>query len=157
MAGNAVSSQRSRAQSASSLIYDPRIRGIFYQVLTVVILAAFVWVIVTNTITNLQRSNISSGFGFLNGRAGFDIIAASIIGFIVGIARLSNNWLISKLAQAYVEIFRNIPPLLVIFFWYKGVLSLLPDVKQALSLPLSVFVSNRGIYMPAPVFGEVSP
>ena len=133
MAGNAVSSQRSRAQSASSLIYDPRIRGIFYQVLTVVILTAFVWIIVTNTITNLQRSNISSGFGFLNGRAGFDIgqsliaytsdatygrallvgilntiqvaffgiIAASIIGFIVVISRLSNNFLISKLAQAY--------------------------------------------------------
>jgi general L-amino acid transport system permease protein len=191
MAGNAVSSQRSRAQSASSLIYDPRIRGIFYQVLTVVILAAFVWIIVTNTITNLQRSNISSGFGFLNGRAGFDIgqsliaytsdetygrallvgilntiqvaffgiIAASIIGFIVGIARLSSNWLISKLAQAYVEIFRNIPPLLVIFFWYLGVLALLPSIRTIFqhvkeNPDAAFFISNRGIYMPAPVFGE---
>lgn len=53
MAGNAVSSQRSRAQSASSLIYDPRIRGIFYQVLTVVILAAFVWIIVTLSLIHI--------------------------------------------------------------------------------------------------------
>ena len=82
------------------------------------------------------------------------IITASIIGLLVGIGRLSNNWLISRISTVYVEVFRNIPPLLVIFFWYKGVLSLLPDVKQSLSLPLSVFVSNRGIYMPAPIFGE---
>ncbi|KPF44018.1 amino acid ABC transporter permease [Rhizobium sp. AAP43] len=82
------------------------------------------------------------------------IITATIIGLLVGIGRLSNNWLIARLSTVYVEVFRNIPPLLVIFFWYKGVLSLLPDVKQSLSLPLSVFVSNRGIYMPAPVFGE---
>ncbi len=81
------------------------------------------------------------------------IITASIIGLIVGIGRLSHNWLISRLATVYVEVFRNIPPLLVIFFWYKGVLSLLPDVRSSLALPLSVFVSNRGIYMPAPVFG----
>ncbi|WP_159951275.1 amino acid ABC transporter permease [Rhizobium sp. 18065] len=82
------------------------------------------------------------------------IITATIIGLLVGIGRLSNNWLIARLSTVYVEVFRNIPPLLVIFFWYKGVLSLLPDVKQSLNLPLSVFVSNRGIYMPAPVFGE---
>ncbi|RYC17411.1 amino acid ABC transporter permease [Ciceribacter ferrooxidans] len=82
------------------------------------------------------------------------IITASVIGLIVGIGRLSHNWLISRLATVYVEVFRNIPPLLVIFFWYKGVLSLLPEVRSALALPLSVFVSNRGIYMPAPVFGE---
>jgi general L-amino acid transport system permease protein len=82
------------------------------------------------------------------------IITATIIGLLVGIGRLSNNWLIARMSTIYVEVFRNIPPLLVIFFWYKGVLSLLPDVKQSLSLPLSIFVSNRGIYMPAPIFGE---
>jgi general L-amino acid transport system permease protein len=81
------------------------------------------------------------------------IITATIVGLLVGIGRLSHNWLIAKLSTVYVEVFRNIPPLLVIFFWYKGVLSLLPDVKKALSLPLSVYISNRGIFMPAPVFG----
>jgi general L-amino acid transport system permease protein len=82
------------------------------------------------------------------------IITATIVGLLVGIGRLSHNWLIAKLSTVYVEVFRNIPPLLVIFFWYKGVLSLLPDVKKALSLPLSVYISNRGIFMPAPVFGQ---
>ena len=53
------------------------------------------------------------------------IVTASIVGLAVGIGRLSNNWLISRLSTVYVEVFRNIPPLLVIFFWYKGVLSLL--------------------------------
>ncbi|MBZ5761457.1 amino acid ABC transporter permease [Rhizobium sp. VS19-DR104.2] len=81
------------------------------------------------------------------------IVTATIIGLLVGMGRLSHNWLIAKLSTVYVEIFRNIPPLLVIFFWYKGVLSLLPDVKKAMSLPLSVYVSNRGVYMPAPIFG----
>ncbi|WFR96685.1 amino acid ABC transporter permease [Rhizobium tumorigenes] len=85
--------------------------------------------------------------------AAWGIVTATIIGLLVGMGRLSNNWLIAKLSTVYVEIFRNIPPLLVIFFWYKGVLSLLPDVKKAMSLPLSVYVSNRGVYMPAPIFG----
>jgi len=83
----------------------------------------------------------------------FGIITATIIGLLVGMGRLSHNWLIAKISTVYVEIFRNIPPLLVIFFWYKGVLSLLPDVKKALSLPLSIYVSNRGVYMPSPIFG----
>lgn len=85
--------------------------------------------------------------------AAWGIVTATIIGLLVGMGRLSHNWLIAKISTVYVEIFRNIPPLLVIFFWYKGVLSLLPDVKKALSLPLSVYVSNRGVYMPAPIFG----
>ncbi len=85
--------------------------------------------------------------------AAWGIVTATIIGLLVGMGRLSHNWLIAKLSTVYVEIFRNIPPLLVIFFWYKGVLSLLPDVKKAMSLPLSVYVSNRGVYMPAPIFG----
>jgi general L-amino acid transport system permease protein len=81
------------------------------------------------------------------------IIAATIIGFIVGIGRLSHNWLIAKLCQAYVELFRNIPPLLVIFFWYSGVLVLLPQAREALHLPFSSYLSNRGLAFPNPIFG----
>ena len=55
------------------MINDPRVRAIFYQITTVVLLALFVWMVASNTVHNLQRSNISSGFGFLEGRAGFDI------------------------------------------------------------------------------------
>jgi general L-amino acid transport system permease protein len=82
------------------------------------------------------------------------IITASIIGFIVGIARLSSNWLIAKLAQIYVEIFRNIPPLLVIFFWYKGVIAVLPQARSSLALPLGSYLNNRGLFFPKPLWGN---
>ncbi|MBP1849922.1 amino acid ABC transporter permease [Rhizobium halophytocola] len=81
------------------------------------------------------------------------IITATIVGLLVGVGRLSNNWLIARLTTVYVEVFRNIPPLLVIFFWYMTILNILPGVRDALSLPLSVFICNRGLYMPAPIFG----
>src|SRR3546814_8418985 len=83
--------------------------------------------------------------GFLNTLlvAFFGIITATIIGFLVGVGRLSSNWLIAKLCTVYVEIFRNIPVLLIIFFWYKGVLGALPQVRESLALPFSIFVNNR--------------
>lgn len=94
--------------------------------------------------------------GFLNTVlvAVFGIITATIIGFIIGIGRLSHNWLIAKLCTIYVEVFRNIPPLLVIFFWYSGVLSSLPQVREALEMPFDIFLSNRGLTMPRPIFGD---
>jgi general L-amino acid transport system permease protein len=87
------------------------------------------------------------------------IVTATIVGLLVGIGRLSHNWLIARICTVYVEIFRNIPPLLVIFFWYLGVLALLPSIRTIFQHvkdnPGAIFfVSNRGIYMPAPVFGE---
>ncbi|WXT99811.1 MAG: hypothetical protein Ctma_0515 [Catillopecten margaritatus gill symbiont] len=79
------------------------------------------------------------------------IVFASIIGLIVGIARLSNNWLIAKLAGGYIELFRNIPILLQILFWYNLALMVLPHPKQSFELFDSVFVNLRGIYMPKPI------
>lgn len=79
------------------------------------------------------------------------IILATIIGFMVGVARLSNNWLLRKVATIYIEIFRNIPPLLLIFFVYFAVLAPLPGPRQSLSLAEAFFVNNRGLYMPAPI------
>ena len=77
------------------------------------------------------------------------IITATIIGFIVGIGRLSHNWLIRKICTVYVEVFRNIPPLLVIFFWYFGVLSVLPQARESIKLPFSTYLNNRGFFFPA--------
>ena len=87
------------------------------------------------------------------------VVTATIVGLLVGIGRLSHNWLIARLCTVYVEIFRNIPPLLVIFFWYLGVLALLPSIRTIFqhvkeNPDAAFFISNRGIYMPAPVFGE---
>ena len=86
--------------------------------------------------------------------AGLGISIATIVGFAVGIARLSSNWLIARLAESYIEILRNIPLLLQIFFWYFAVLRALPKPKQSLELADSFFLNNRGLFIPDPVFGD---
>ena len=77
------------------------------------------------------------------------IILATVLGFVLGVARLSSNWLVNKTAMVYVEIFRNVPLLLQIMFWYFGVLRNLPSPRKAVSLGDAVFLSNRGIVVPA--------
>ncbi|HCE2112032.1 amino acid ABC transporter permease [Vibrio parahaemolyticus] len=84
------------------------------------------------------------------------IILATAIGFTMGVARLSTNWLVSRLAAVYIETFRNIPLLLQIFFWYFAVLQALPSARQSLSLGEAIFLNVRGLYFPAPVFNEGS-
>lgn len=78
------------------------------------------------------------------------IILATIIGTIIGIARLSKNWLVAKLSMIYVEVIRNVPLLLQLFFWYAIITETLPGPRQALNLMPGVFLSNRGIKVPAP-------
>jgi general L-amino acid transport system permease protein len=82
------------------------------------------------------------------------IVFASIIGFFLGLARLSENWLLRKLSTIYIETFRNIPPLLQIFFWYFAVLRNLPGPRQAVNAFDLLFLSNRGLYIPSPIMGE---
>ncbi|MGR5070000.1 MULTISPECIES: amino acid ABC transporter permease [Vibrio] len=84
------------------------------------------------------------------------IILATIIGFVMGIARLSSNWLISRLAAVYIETFRNIPLLLQIFFWYFAVLQALPSPRQSISLGEVIFLNVRGLFLPSPVMGHGS-
>ncbi len=177
---------RSQDEPRVSWINDPKVRGIVVQLVVAVALVLFVWWIIGNTSENLRRANISSGFGFLNGRAGFDvsqamiefsanstfsralivgllntilvavlgIITATIIGFIVGIGRLSRNWLVARLCTVYVELFRNIPPLLVIFFWYLGVLSVLPQPRESYDLPFGTYLNSRGFFIPRPIWEQ---
>ena len=173
-----------RRLNPAALIYDPKVRAIVFQAALVIGVVVFVWWIVGNTVENLRRANIASGFGFLSARAGFDvsqalipytsnstygqaflvgllntllvaaigIVLASIIGFVLGIARLSKNWIIGRLATVYVEVFRNIPVLLQLLFWYKAVLSVLPGPRQGVSIPGGGNLSNRGLILPRPVF-----
>lgn len=84
------------------------------------------------------------------------IILATVLGFTIGVARLSSNWLISRLAAVYIETFRNIPLLLQIFFWYFAVLQALPSPRQSISLGEAIFLNVRGLYFPAPVFEQGS-
>jgi general L-amino acid transport system permease protein len=170
-----------------SLLNDPKFRGYLFQALALLIIVVLGYWIVNNTIANLQRARLATGFGFLDGRAGFDIssspyvsyssdstfakallvgilntltvaiagiITATIIGFIIGIGRLSHNWLIRKICTVYVELFRNVPPLLVIFFWYSGVLAVLPQARQSIALPFGTYLNNRGFYVPSLIMGE---
>ncbi|MTI46071.1 general L-amino acid ABC transporter membrane protein [Roseibium hamelinense] len=173
------------APARASLVNDPKVRSLFYQVILVAGLVALGYFIVTNTIANLERQNIASGWGFLENTAGFGIIQslipyaetstygtaimvgffntlmvavvgiffATIIGFVVGIARLSNNWVISKLAYWYVELIRNVPLLLQIFFWYFAVLRAVPGKRDKWSFGFDTFHLNiTGLYGPKPIW-----
>src|SRR3954462_14011951 len=79
------------------------------------------------------------------------IFFATIIGFVVGLGRLSPNWLLSKIATGYVELIRNLPLLFQILFWYLAVLGTLPNPRQSVSLFGMAFLSNRGFVIPRPV------
>lgn len=166
-----------------SLLYDPRVRSIAYQVILCGVIVFLAWSAVRNAADNLERARIASGFGFWNQTSGFDIsqtliqysaqsgtygrafwvgllntllvasigiILATIVGFIVGIARLSRNWLISKLAAGYVELIRNLPLLLQLLFWYNAVLKALPDMRDSWSIG-HLYLNNRGFFAPSPV------
>jgi general L-amino acid transport system permease protein len=86
--------------------------------------------------------------------AGIGIVLATILGFFIGIARLSRNWLLARLAEAYVELIRNLPLLFQLLFWYLAVLGTLPGPRQSISLFGEIFLNNRGIIVPAPVAGR---
>jgi general L-amino acid transport system permease protein len=86
--------------------------------------------------------------------AALGIVLATIIGFTIGIARLSRNWLVSHLAGGYVELIRNVPLLLQLLFWYNAVLKALPELRGSMALPGGGFFNNRGLFLPRPQFAE---
>jgi len=173
--------------SLKELIYSNEARALFIQVSTVLIIVSLFYVMIQNLNENIEARGIVSGFTFLDGRSGFDIlpflgsyivkfspnstnlevfyvaiintfvcagvgiILSTILGLLIGIARLSTNYLISRLANAYIELFRNIPILLQILFWYNIFLNALPHPKKSISFLDLMFVNNRGFYLPNPI------
>ncbi|MCG5240423.1 amino acid ABC transporter permease [Azospirillum doebereinerae] len=159
---------------------DPTFRAIVYQILVVGAVVLVGWFLISNTLDNLARRSIATGYSFLEREASFGIgesiidyspkdtygraflvgvlntlkvsvigiLLATVIGTLIGVARLSSNWLIAKLASTYVEIIRNIPPLLQLFFWYALVSDSLPPVRNALNPLPGVFLSQRGLWVP---------
>jgi general L-amino acid transport system permease protein len=81
------------------------------------------------------------------------VVGATVIGFIVGIARLSGNLLVRRVASGYVEIVRNIPLLLQLLFWYNAVLKALPELSNSLVVA-GAYLNNRGLFLPKPEFGD---
>ena len=162
--------------------HNPVVRGVVFQVLFVAAVVAVGGFLVHNTLANLARQNIATGFGFLGREAAFGIgeslilyspadsyaraflvgltntlyvaalgvVLATILGTVMGLARLSSNWLVRKLAQIYVETFRNIPLALQLFFWWGVLRGSAPAPRQAWQPLPDVFVSNRGIVFPVP-------
>ena len=169
----------------SRLWTDERARGVLYQLLLLLGLALVAVFIVSNTIANLQRAGLASGYGFLFDTASFDInqrlipydststygrallvgglntilvaalgiVAATLIGFAAGVLRLSNNFLVSRIVGVYVEFTRNVPLLLQIIFWWVIMLAL-PKVRGSVSIADTVYLNNRGVRMPSPVFED---
>ena len=86
--------------------------------------------------------------------AALGIVFATVLGFIIGIARLSTNWLVARLAAVYVELIRNLPLLLQLLFWYNAVLKVLPEMRDSLLVPGGGFLNNRGLFLPQPAFKE---
>jgi general L-amino acid transport system permease protein len=162
---------------------DPAVRAIVIQVLFVAAVVALGAFLVHNTLENLSRQNIATGFGFLDREAAFAIgeslisyspadtyaraflvgltntlyvaalgvVLATVVGTIVGLARLSSNWLVRKLATVYVEAFRNIPLALQLFFWWGLLRAQAPLPREAWQPLPDVFVSNRGVVFPVPL------
>jgi general L-amino acid transport system permease protein len=162
---------------------DPVIRGWVFQIVVVGLVGLLAWYLVSNTMENLQRQKIASGFHYLDREAGFEIgdtmieyspastyaraifvgllntlkvsvlgvIMATILGTLLGVGRLSSNWLLAKICEWYVEAFRNVPLLLWLFLFYKLISEAFPGPRQAISVLSSVFLSNRGVYFPVPL------
>ena len=86
--------------------------------------------------------------------AALGIVLATIIGSAVGIARLSKNYLVARLATCYVEGVRNVPLLLQLLFWYNAVLKALPETAGSIVMPAGFIINNRGLFAPRPLFAE---
>jgi general L-amino acid transport system permease protein len=164
--------------------YDPRKRSILYQLGVLAMVGLLGYYLVSNTMANLERQAIATGFGFLQKEASFEIgeslitysaadkyaralmvgvlntllvsfigiVLTVILGTFIGIARLSTNWLVSRLAAVYIEVFQDIPVLLQLFFWYAFFYEILPGPRQALNPFSGVFLSNRGLVFAVPEF-----
>src|SRR5215470_12210399 len=143
---------------------DPVIRGWVFQIVVVGLVGLLAWFLISNTMENLQRQKIASGFHFLRQEAGFEIgdtlisyspastyarailvgllntlkvavlgiFMATVFGTMIGVGRLSSNWLLAKICECYVEIFRNVPLLLWLFLIYKLISEAFPGPRQAI-------------------------
>lgn len=163
---------------------DPVIRGWVFQIVVVGLVGLLAWYLVSNTMENLQRQKIASGFDYLGREAGFEIgdtmieyspastyaraiwvgilntlrvailgiLLSTILGTLIGVGRLSPNWLLSRICEWYVEAFRNVPLLLWLFLFYKLISEAFPGPRQAIgAFWNTVFLSNRGLYFPVPI------
>lgn len=183
--GNPFISAEPAGQKAA-WINDPKIRSILYQIVVLGVVGLLGYYLFSNTVENLKRQSIATGFGFLAKESSFEvgeslipysaadtymralfvgalntikvafigIILTVILGTFLGIARLSKNWLVSKLAAVYIEVMQDIPILLQLFFWYSFFYDILPAPRQALEPVDGLFMSNRGLAFAVPEWND---
>ncbi len=176
-------SPTSQSENSIPFWHDPAKRAIVFQLVTFLVVALVSYYLFTNTVTNLKRQSIATGFHFLDKEAAFEIgeslisysaansyarallagmlntlkvafigiLLTILLGTIIGIARLSSNWLVSRLAAAYIEFFQDIPILLQLIFWYAVFYDSLPSPRQALEPFPGLFLCNRGLAFAIPV------
>lgn len=165
-----------------SFLNDQKIRAVAYQIAALCMVGLLGYYLFSNTVANLQRQAIATGFGFLDKQASFEIgealihysaadtylkalvvgvlntlkvafvgmVLTVILGTFLGIARLSTNWLVAKLAAVYIEVMQDIPILLQLFFWYSFFYDILPGPREAIKPFTGVFMSNRGLVFAVP-------
>ncbi|MFZ1507769.1 MAG: ABC transporter permease subunit [Anaerolineae bacterium] len=177
-----MSAQPSPGRPALSRSFwrDERFLKVATQVLVMVIIAGFAFLLARNMVASLRKQGIALGFDFLSDSAGFDIgemlitytntdtfgralqvgllntlvicvvgvLLATVLGILVGLARLSENFLVNRMARLFVEAMRNVPLLVLLIFIYSAFFLKLPRVRQAIELPGPIFLSNRGVSMP---------
>src|SRR3990170_3628714 len=128
---------------------DVRVLNIAGQVAGVIV----VGLVVAFMVRNFSSAMAERGLGF----SFSGIILATILGIVVGVARLSPNWLVRRIASWYVELIRNTPLLVQLFILYFAVFLQLPAVSQTIALPGSIFLNQRGVFLPAPQTTETFP
>ena len=161
---------------------DPDKRAIIFQIGTVCMVGLLAWYLISNTLVNLEKQSIATGWGFINKESSFEIgeslipysaahtygralvvgalntlkvsfigiIITILLGTLLGIARLSTNWLVAKMAAIYIEVMQDIPVLLQLFFWYAIFYETLPSPRQALNPIGGLFLCNRGVIFGVP-------
>src|SRR5918999_1250093 len=161
---------------------DARVLRIAGQVVVVLAVVGLLGFLVRNLVTAMDQRGLSFAFGFLEQTAGFEIgespvpysatdtyaqafivgllntLFISFLGIILAVARLSPNWLVSRVAGGYVELIRNTPLLVQLFIIFFAVLAQLPPVRESITLPGAIFLNQRGLYVPAPqLTGTLGP
>ena len=161
---------------------DPRKRAIIFQFLSIGVVGLIVWYLVSNTVVNLQKQSIATGFGFLQKEAAFEIgeslipysaadtyirallvgalntikvsfvgiVVTILLGTIIGVARLSTNWLVAKLSAIYIEVMQDLPILLQLVFWYAVFYESLPPPSEALCPGAGIYLCKRGVAFTIP-------
>jgi general L-amino acid transport system permease protein len=161
---------------------DPKKRAILFQVISIGVVGLIVYYLMSNTVHNLQKQSIATGFGFLKKEAAFEIgesvipysaantyarallvgalntikvsfvgiVITLLLGTVIGVARLSSNWLVARLSAIYIEVMQDLPVLLQLVFWYAIFYESLPSPREALYPGAGIYLCNRGVAFTIP-------